>query len=165
MHLSRCPPYPPKIARKRHDSPLEIETPPVLITLAKQCYTQCNMPRREDYLEAFWVRKVKVDRDGPHYVNPPPTQRVAVVRVKTRTGMQYTREVKRGGWVTQREAAELLKVSVMTVNRWVRDRTLQSVKREGVSVLPVKAVAALADERKIEAQLQYPTLKQRRRRD
>lgn len=35
MHPSLVPPYPPKIARKRHESPLEIETPPALIALAK----------------------------------------------------------------------------------------------------------------------------------
>lgn len=126
------------------------------------------MPRRDEYLEAYWIRKVKVAPDGRHYVNPPGDRtavvvsRTAVLKMTSRTGMQYTREVRRSGYVTQREAAKLLKVSVMTVNRWVRNGTLRSITRKGVSVIAVRDVVALADNRGIEAKLVFPPLPRRK---
>lgn len=119
------------------------------------------MPRRDEYLEAYWIRIMKVAPDGKHYKNPPGDL-TAVLKMVSRTGMQYTREVKRGGYVTQREAAKLLKVSVMTVNRWVRNGLLRSTMRKGVSVIAVREVIALADYRKIEAKLVFPPLPRRK---
>lgn len=122
------------------------------------------MTRRDDYIDAYWVRNIKLAPGGKQYANPPG-ERFAVVRLKSRTGIQYTREVKSSGYVTQREAAKLLCVSVMTINRWVRQRTVKSTKRQGVSMIAVRDLAEIADENGIAvSEVRYPALKKRRTR-
>ena len=65
-------------------------------------------------------------------------------------GMRWTLDVGSTHVVTQRIAAGLLRVTVMTVNKWVRDGVFGTpLKRRGVSVIPMKAVERIAEARGI----------------
>lgn len=65
-------------------------------------------------------------------------------------GMRWTLDIDSNHWVTQRVAAGLLNVSLMTVNTWVRRGVFGKKKlRNGVSVVPMAEVQRLAEERGI----------------
>lgn len=63
-------------------------------------------------------------------------------------GMRWTLDATSTHWVTQRIAAGLLNVSVMTINRWVKDGVFgKPVYRNGVSVVSMREVQRIAHER------------------
>ena len=63
-------------------------------------------------------------------------------------GMRWTLDVGSTHWVTQKVAAGLLGVSVMTINKWVRDRRLGNTKlRNGVSVISMRVLEKVAESR------------------
>lgn len=77
-----------------------------------------------------------------------PGERGAKVIKTDEHGMRWTLDVESTHWVTQKIAAGLLNVSVMTVNKWVRDRKLgRAMLRRGVSVISMKDVERLAESR------------------
>lgn len=117
------------------------------------------MPWRDDYVEAFWIdsefglagwpedipEKPAVEsalKTEPHYKPKEPTEAVMVMR--DRIGFRYERIVGLGDYLSQREAATLLGVPVMRVNRWVRRNKLASRKRNGYSVVLLRDVLDIA---------------------
>jgi hypothetical protein len=63
-------------------------------------------------------------------------------------GMRWTLDIESTHWVTQKVAAGLLKVSLMTVNKWVRDGSFRNhATRRGVSVISLKEVEEVARQR------------------
>jgi predicted site-specific integrase-resolvase len=63
-------------------------------------------------------------------------------------GMRWTLDIGNTHWVTQRVAAGLLGVSVMTVNKWVRERKLgKTMLRNGVSVISMRVLERIAESR------------------
>jgi len=97
-----------------------------------------------------------------------PGQRGAVVFKTDRFGQRWALDVERTHWVTQRVAAGLLNVTVMTVGTWIRQGKIKGAKRRkvvgdlvfkgtkvsfkkepSVSVIPLKEIERLAEERGI----------------
>jgi hypothetical protein len=63
-------------------------------------------------------------------------------------GQKWTLDIPHTYVVTQYVAAGLLRVSVMTINKWVREGKLGKVRRRnGVSVISMVALRKMADER------------------
>jgi hypothetical protein len=95
-----------------------------------------------------------VQREGRQLVEfywvGSPGDRGAKVIKTDEHGMRWTLDIGSNHWVTQRVAAGLLKVSVMTINKWVREGKLgQSMKRRGVSVISMKMLERVAAARGI----------------
>lgn len=77
----------------------------------------------------------------------PGERGAKVVRVDEH-GMRWTLDIEHTHWVTQKVAAGLLKVSLMTVNKWVREGKFGATKlRRGVSVLSMRQVEHLGETR------------------
>lgn len=88
-----------------------------------------------DHVEFYWVGDVAGNRGA----------RVITV---DKDGMRWTLEADAGHLVTQRVAAGLLNVSLMTVNKWVRDGALgEREYRNGVSVIPMAIIEQVAVQR------------------
>ncbi len=65
-------------------------------------------------------------------------------------GQKWTLDIPQTHVVTQRVAAGLLGVSVMTVNKWVREGKFGRPRlKNGVSVIPMVALRKIADERNL----------------
>ena len=72
----------------------------------------------------------------------------AVAQITDRHGMRWTLEAEPSSLVTQRVAAGLLRVSIMTVNKWVREGVFgRQIKRDRVSVIPMREVQRMARNR------------------
>ncbi|MDX2061297.1 MAG: hypothetical protein SFV24_26020 [Gemmatimonadales bacterium] len=85
-----------------------------------------------------------------YWIDDPGGGRGAQVVKTDEHGMRWTLDVGATHFVTQRIAAGLLNVTVMTVNNWVREgRFGQTMKRRGVSVIPMTAVERVAEARGI----------------
>ena len=96
------------------------------------------------------------DEDGDHieffWVGEPGSRGAKVVTTDTQ-GMRWTLEAGPDHLVTQRVAAGLLAVSLVTVNKWVRDGALgEREYRNGVSVIPMEIIERVAVQRGV---LQY----------
>jgi hypothetical protein len=72
----------------------------------------------------------------------------AVVQMSDRTGARYQRVVGLRDYITQEQAAKLLRAPVMSVTRWVRAGELPSRKRGGFAVIRLGDLLAFAKERK-----------------
>lgn len=60
-------------------------------------------------------------------------------------GMRWTLDIDSTHWITQRTAAGLLNVTVMTINTWVRQGKIRSAKlRKGVSVISMQEIEQIA---------------------
>lgn len=79
--------------------------------------------------------------------NPPSGQDPGATITLTYAGQEYRRDVGPEDLVTQREAALLLGVSVMAVNKHVRAGTLQASVHGGVSVIRLSEVRRFARDR------------------
>lgn len=92
------------------------------------------------------------DESGFHqfYWVGRPGERGAKVISEDRDGMRWTFEAATGHLVPQRIAAGLLGVSLMSINTWVREgRFGEKQYRNGVSVIPLRAIEDAAVGRKI----------------
>jgi hypothetical protein len=67
-----------------------------------------------------------------------------IIGFRDRQGFRWEREVGLNDFVSQADAAQLLGVPLMRVNRWIRARELKSSKRQGYSVVRVKDLYRLA---------------------
>ncbi len=77
-----------------------------------------------------------------------PGERGAKVVKVDEHGMRWTLDIEATHWVTQKIAAGLLGVSVVTINKWVREGVFPNKKiRRGVSVIPIREVEKLANSR------------------
>jgi excisionase family DNA binding protein len=97
------------------------------------------------------IKKVKIDHSswrGP--ITPENAVRGAVIVMRDRIGFKYERAIGLDDYVSQKEAAQLLRVPVMTVNRWVRRRSLKSKKKGGFSVVRLRDLLKIAKEQKKE---------------
>jgi hypothetical protein len=77
----------------------------------------------------------------------------AVIVLRDRTGFQYERQVGLGDFVSIREAAQLLRVPIMTLTRWVRSEKVKSSRRNGFVIIRVREVLRLAKERRTKLKL------------
>ena len=91
--------------------------------------------------EVFYTRALEADEDA--YGHPL----AARVFLRTRTGFRYEREVRLKDFVTQEEAAHLLSVSVVAVNKWIRAGKLRNKKLRGTVVMRLRDVLAIARRR------------------
>ena len=132
------------------------------------------MPWRHDFVQCFWVDpdwagfsgyadatspRTTSEPAGPdhvrssfptHLASPDETNRpiaAAVTVLRDRTGFHYERQVGLDDFVTVRDAAQLLRVPPMTVTRWIKKRRIRSGKKRGVSVIRLRDVLRVAQER------------------
>ena len=131
------------------------------------------MPWRHDLVQCFWVdpdwggfsgypgdkSPVRVEPAGPahvrsrylmHTASPNETNRpigAAVAVVRDRTGFRYERHVGLDDFVTVRDAAQLLGMPAMTVTRWIKKRRIRSRKQNGFSVIRLREVLRVAQDR------------------
>ncbi len=133
------------------------------------------MPWRHDFVQCFWVdpdwggfsgypEDLPSSRTPPGPTGPPhvrskdvthtatldETERpigAAVVFVRDRTGFRYERQVGLDDFVTVRDAAQLLRVPVMTLTRWIKKRRIRSRKQNGFSVIRLREVLRVAQDR------------------
>lgn len=83
------------------------------------------------------------------YWDNPPGENQGVTMVLNYGGSLYERHVGPRGWVTQREAAKLLRISVQAFNKRVRRGDLLTKRRKnGVSIVRLCDVKRLMVERK-----------------
>lgn len=91
------------------------------------------------------------DEDGGRiefYWTGDPGARSAVVITTDSQGIRWTLEAGPHHLVTQRVAAGLLAVSLVTVNKWVREGRLGPPDfRNGVSVIPMAIIEQVAVQR------------------
>ena len=106
------------------------------------------MPWRPDFAEAFWIDpdyvglgRYPVTAEVPPAPRPPSE---AVLVMRDRIGFEYERRVHLGDYVSQRDAAKLLGLPVMTINRWVRSRKLPSRKRGAFAIVRLGDVLKVA---------------------
>lgn len=107
------------------------------------------MPWKQGFTEAFWIDPGFGLAGWPDQNAPDedPELREAVVVKRDRIGFRYERVVQLDDWVSQQEAAQLLGLPVMTVNRWVRAKKIPSTKRNGFSVVRLGDVLRVGKER------------------
>ena len=133
------------------------------------------MPWRHDFVQCFWVDpdwggfsgypgdespcEPPSGRTGPahvrtkyltHSASPDETERpigAAVAVVRDRTGFRYDRHVGLDDFVTVRDAAQLLGIPAMTVTRWIKNRRIRSRKQNGFSVIRLREVLRVAQDR------------------
>jgi hypothetical protein len=133
------------------------------------------MPWRHDFVQCFWVDPDSPGLGGyPGQESPPSRPRVpsgpahvtskyltheaslgetggpigaAVVVVRDRTGFSYERHVGLDDFVTVRDAAGFLRVRTMTIGRWIKTQRLRSRKQNGASVIRLRDVLRVAQER------------------
>jgi hypothetical protein len=112
------------------------------------------MARRDGYLSAYWIDPLLPDLESSRKrnskrkrTNSTTQPEEAVFIVRDRIGFKYERKVGLPDFVSQREAAELLRLAVMTVNRWVRDGDLPSQTRNGFSVIKLEDLVHFAGEK------------------
>jgi hypothetical protein len=71
----------------------------------------------------------------------------AVITLRDRIGFEYERVLGLDDFVSVRDAANLLSLPVMTVNRWVRAKKVKSSRRRGFAVIPLREVLRVAEEK------------------
>ena len=81
---------------------------------------------RPDLIRVWW--------DNP----PGPSQGVTLER--RFRGRSYERRVHPQDYVTQIEAAAILRTTLMTVNRYVRAKRLPAVTRDGISMIQLRTL-------------------------
>jgi hypothetical protein len=118
------------------------------------------MPWRPDFTEAFWIDPDYVGLAGypvtteePAPAPRPPSEAVLIMR--DRIGFEYERRVNLGDFVSQRDAAKLLGLNLMTINRWVRSRKLVSRKQGGFAVVRLKDVLKVAQDEGRQLPMRY----------
>jgi hypothetical protein len=92
---------------------------------------------------------VRTDGGNEEYWwNGEPGRRGGVVFKTDRFGQRWTLDIRSTHWVTQRVAAGLLEVSVMTISNWIREgKITDTKKRNGVAVISLKEVERIAEAR------------------
>lgn len=114
------------------------------------------MPWRHESPPAFWLDT------GPGLAGPPaeppltdgshagkaagrPSGELcfAVITVSDRIGFEYRRIVRLDDFISQRDAAQLLDLPVMTVTRWTASGRLKSGTRNGFTVVRLGDLLAL----------------------
>lgn len=91
------------------------------------------------------LKKIKVDH--PKWRSEIPEEnlvRGAVIVMRDRIGFTYERAIGLDDYVSQKEAAQLLRIPVMTVNRWIRRGSLKSKKKGGFSVVKLRDLLKIA---------------------
>ncbi len=118
------------------------------------------MTRRRDFMEAFWIdpdyqglagwpsdaQEQASENVGEAKAPPLHDPVEAVIAIRDRIGFRYERIVGLADYVSQREAAQVLGLPVMTITRWVRRKKLARRKRRGYTVVLLRDVLQLAKE-------------------
>jgi hypothetical protein len=77
---------------------------------------------------------------GPEVVWDRPGFKQGVTIYRTLQGQRYAWKVPFDGVVTQAMAADLLRVSVMSINNWVRTGKLNDLHVDGPSLIPLHEI-------------------------
>src|SRR5512139_703465 len=106
------------------------------------------MPWRDDTPPAFWLdpspglagapdAAASVDEELTRATtsNAVDDLRFAVITVSDRIGFEYRRVVGLKDFISQRDAAQLLDLPVMTVTRWTSSGRLKSRTKNGFTVI------------------------------
>jgi hypothetical protein len=109
------------------------------------------MPWRSDTPPAFWLDPTPGLAGPPDAVASPGVAaarartrqaggdaRFAVISFSDRIGFEYRRVVGLNDFVSQRDAAQLLDLPVMTVTRWTASGRLKSRTRNGFTVIRLR---------------------------
>jgi len=99
------------------------------------------MTRRDDFLTARFVEPHPVgtikDADSgkeiPVFPNPPLKD--VIITIRDRIGFRYERRVTERDCVSQAQAAAILGVPVMRINRWINSDELKETTKSGFSVV------------------------------
>lgn len=87
----------------------------------------------------YWVFDVEMQTLGARVIR------------QDRYGQKWQLDIPHTHVVTQKVAAGLLGVSVMTINKWVRERLFGKPRlRNGVSVIPLEAIRKIAEARGVQ---------------
>jgi hypothetical protein len=113
------------------------------------------MPWRDDTPPAFWLDPTPGLAAAPDAAAPAEWEttsvtrqagdavRFAVITVSDRIGFEYRRVVRLDDFVSQRDAAQLLDLPVMTVTRWTASGRLKSRTRNGFTVIRLRDLLEL----------------------
>lgn len=114
------------------------------------------MPWRDDTPPAFWLDPSPGLAGNPDVSESAHEEharvaareaadhvRFAVITVSDRIGFEYRRVVGLNDFVSQRDAAQLLDLPVMTVTRWTTSRRLKSRTRSGFTVILLRELLHL----------------------
>jgi len=85
----------------------------------------------------------------PKWPSPWREPSTAVLVLRDRIGFRYERLVGLRDLVSQREAAQLLGIPKMTINRWVRRKRLPSERKHGHCVVRLHHVLRVAKDRSL----------------
>jgi len=86
--------------------------------------------------------------------NPPGRDQGVTVRRVLADDREYEWYIPPNGVVTQAMAAELIGVSLMTVNNWVNDHLIGHIKQVGApSVIPLREVKRVMKVRAVQGRL------------
>ncbi len=109
--------------------------------------------------EHSWVGRELIPHDAvpplveavqvPNRPSPWKESYENVLFLRDRIGFRYERIVGLDDCVSQREAAQLLRVPTMRINRWVRGEVLPSNKKSGYSVIRLRDLVELAKSEKL----------------
>lgn len=108
------------------------------------------MPRREDSLDAFWIDPRLPTSDSPSDSEEASAKMMpceAVLIIRDKIGFRYERRARLQDFVSEREAAKLLGLPVMTVHRWVKGGQLHGETKRDYSVIRLSEVLRVANER------------------
>lgn len=96
------------------------------------------------------VRRVDVKHlvDRAELIDPKLMPTTVVLVTRDRLGFKYERVVALEDYVSRENAAKLLGVPLMTIHRWVDNRTLPSRKRKGVPIVKIQDLLTLAINKK-----------------
>lgn len=107
---------------------------------------------------SFWERDLIPDEEMPPPValdilaKEESQQREpveAALSLRDRIGFRYERIVGLDDFVSQREAAQLLGIPKMKVNRWVRGKRIPTMKKNGYSVIRLRDVLQAAKDQNL----------------
>jgi len=124
------------------------------------------MPWRHDFVQCFWVdpdwggfsgypEDLPSSRTPPGPTGPPHVRSKDVTHTATLdeterpigAAVVFVRQVGLDDFVTVRDAAQLLRVPVMTLTRWIKKRRIRSRKQNGFSVIRLREVLRVAQDR------------------
>jgi len=89
---------------------------------------------RPDLIEAYWEN--------------PPGPHSGLNLYRTINGREYQANVRWNESLTQIEAAAVLRVTLMTINRWVRGGKLRDHQVQGKSMIRLSEIKRILEERR-----------------
>jgi excisionase family DNA binding protein len=101
---------------------------------------------RTDCYDSYIMGQARPDLIKPYWENPPGP-RTGLYLHRTINGREYQARVRWNESLTQIEAAAVLEVTLMTVNRWVRGGKLKDHNVRGKSMIRLAEIKRILEER------------------